>query len=323
MEQNRFWRRAGMRAGLAFGAAMGGGLVADGHKMDPMMSALVRFVRRMPPPHNDIGRLRTQYAAAVGLTGLRADPAVTMAPLAIPGVPGAREYVSAAAPRGTLLFFHGGGFIMGGTAERDGLCRLLAAGAGMRVVSAAYRLAPEHPYPAAHEDAAAALEWVRSREAGLLLIGGDSAGANLATGLAHGAGIAGQVLIYPVVDMVQSAGRYPSLDAFADGFLLTAEGMEACARALIPPGVDRGDARLSPIRADLSQAAPALIVVAGFDPLRDQGTAYAGALRAAGRRVEVLEEPALVHGFADFAGVVPAARRAVDRVVAAVRAMVA
>jgi acetyl esterase len=310
-----------MRAGLAFGAATGGRIAAEGLSMDPMMSALVRFVRQRPPDAADIGKLRVSYAALLALAGLRADPTVKMTELTIPGLPPARGYAPSGRHRGTLLYFHGGGFIMGSPVLRDGICRRLAAGAGLRVISAGYRLAPEHPFPAAHDDAAAALGWVRRQGDGPLLVGGDSAGANLAAGLARDGEVVGQVLIYPVVDMVQSAGRYPSIDLFADGYLLTAAGMEACARALIPPGVDRDEARLSPIRADLSRAAPALIVVAGFDPLRDQGVAYAEALRAAGRPAELLEEPELVHGFADFAGVVPEARRAVDRMVRMVRAM--
>jgi len=292
--------------------------------MDPSMSALVRFVRRMPPKQQAIGRTRVEYAALLALTGLRADASVKVSALAIPGLPPAREYVRRAGgtASGTLLFFHGGGFIMGGVAERDGLCRRIAAGTGLRVVSAAYRLAPEHPFPAAHDDAAAALAWVRDHRAGgPLLVGGDSAGANLAASLAREGGVHGQVLIYPVVDMVQSPGLYPSIDTFADGYLLTAAAMRACGEALMLPGTDAENARLSPIRADVSRAAPALITVAGFDPLRDQGTAYTAALRAAGVRTTLLEEDALVHGYSDFAGMVPAARRAVDRVVARIRAM--
>lgn len=322
MAQNWYWRRAGMRAGLAFGAATGGRLAADGRAMDPMMSALVRFVRRRPLDAGDFKTLRKNYAALLATAGMRLNPTVATTALSIPGLPPARAYAGEGEPRGTLLYFHGGGFIMGSPALRDGICRRLAAGAGLRVVSVGYRLAPEHPFPAAHDDAAAALAWMRQQGGGPLLVGGDSAGANLAAGLAADGGVHGQVLIYPVVDMVESAGRYPSLDTFADGYLLTAAGMAACAHALIPPGVDRDQARLSPIRADLSRAAPALIVVAGFDPLRDQGVAYAEALRAAGRPVELLEEAALVHGFADFAGVVPEARRAVDRMVQKVRAMI-
>lgn len=324
-----------MRAGLAFGAATGGGLRADNKRMDPAMSALVRFVRRMPPKPQAIGRTRAEYAALLALMGLRGDPGATAGPLDIPGLPPGREYgPTRTAARGTLLYFHGGGFIMGEPRLRDGLCRRIAAQAGLRVFSAGYRLAPEHPFPAAHDDARTALDWVRRQgAAGPLLVGGDSAGANLAAGLAREAGageggVDGQVLVYPVVDMVEadaahSAGHYPSLELFADGYLLTAAAMRACGEALMPPGTDPADPRLSPIRADLSRAAPALVTVAGFDPLRDQGLAYAAALRAAGVRVELLQEDGLVHGYADFAGMVPAARRAVDRLAAAVGGMLA
>ena len=323
-----------MRAGLALGAAMGGRLSGPAEAgqhgtppfMDPMMAALVRFVRRLPDRHEDIPRLRKEYEVALRLTGLRLPAGIKTKPLAIPGLPAAREYRPKARARATLLFFHGGGFIMGSPGTRDGLCGRLAA-TGLRVISAGYRLAPEHPFPAAHDDAAAALAWAhaaRKREAwpGPLMVGGDSAGANLAASLALDGGVAAQVLIYPVIDMVQEPHQYPSITAFGEGFLLTAEGMEACAKALVPPGQDRAEPRLSPIRADLSRAAPALIVTAGFDPLRDQGRAIAAALLAAGRHAELLEEPSLVHGFADFAGVVPAARRAVDRIAVAVGALV-
>ena len=325
-----------MRAGLAFGAAVGGSIRADNKRMDPAMSALVRFVRRRAPRAQPIEQTRADYAALLSLAGLRGDPEAIAGPLVVPGLPPGREYKARGrAPVGTLLFFHGGGFIMGTPALRDGLCRRIAARTGLRIVSPGYRLAPEHPFPAAHDDARRALDWVRGRGwAGPLLVGGDSAGANLAAGLArdagaqNGGGVDGQVLIYPAVDMVEadaahSEGHYPSLHLFAEGYLLTAEAMRACAAALIPPGADPGDPRLSPIRADVSRAAPALVTVAGFDPLRDQGTAYAAALRRAGVRAEVIEEDALVHGYADFAGLVPEARRAVDRIAAGVGGLLA
>jgi acetyl esterase len=129
-----------------------------------------------------------------------------------------------------------------------------------------------------------------------------------------------QVLIYPVVDMLHQDGLYPSIVQFWDGFLLTAEGMRSCAAMLLPPEQDPADPRLSPIRADLSRAPPALVVTAWFDPLRDQGRAYVKALQRAGVSAHLLEEHRLVHGFADFAGVVPEARRAVDRIADAIRA---
>ena len=209
---------------------------------------------------------------------------------------------------------------MGSPATHDALCRRLARLGGVRVINASYRLAPEHPFPAAHDDAAAAWDWVRANRPGPHLAGGDSAGGNLAAGLP---GAALTVLLYPVVDMVEDEGSYPSIGLFGEGFLLTRQGMEECARLLIPAGADRTDARLSPVRGDLGGVAPTVVSVAGFDPLRDQGRAWAGAVRAAGQRAELLEEPGLIHGFADFAGVVPAARRAVDRVAGALRAGVA
>ncbi len=318
-----------MRAGLAFGAAMGGSLHADNRRMDPAMSALVRFVRRQPPKPQPMERTRAEYAALLALTGLRGDPGAAAAPLDIPGLPPGREYgPKGRPPVGTLLYLFGGGFIMGGPVLRDGVCRRIAARTGLRVVAAGYRLAPEHPFPAAHDDARTALDWVRTQGwAGPLLVGGDSAGANLAASLARDGGVDGQVLIYPVVDMEETdpehgAGDYPSLSTFAEGYLLTADAMRAIAVALFPPGTDRRDPRLSPIRADVSCAAPALVTVAGFDPLRDQGTAYASALRAAGVPVRLIEEDALVHGYADFAGMVPEARRAVDRLIAGIGEMV-
>lgn len=331
-----FWRRAGMRAGLAFGAATGSSLLADNKRMDPVMSALVRFVRRQPPKPQPIERTRVEYAQLLTLAGLRGDPGATAAPLAIPGLPPGREYKpqkreigreAGRAPVGTLLYFFGGGFIMGEPRLRDGVCRRIAARTGLRVLAPGYRLAPEHPFPAGHDDARTALDWVRAQGwAGPLLVGGDSAGANLAASLAREGGVDGQVLIYPVVDMEetdpeQGAGDYPSLATFAEGYLLTADAMRAIAASMFPPGTDRTDPRLSPIRADLSRAAPALVTVAGFDPLRDQGTAYAAALRRAGVRVTLIEEDALVHGYADFAGMVPEARRAVDRLIAGIGEM--
>ncbi len=323
----QFWQRAGIRAGLAFGAATGRPIEAAGGRMDPAMSALIRFVRRLPqgkggaaPGVGGLRAFRAQYEASPALMGLRPDPEVVPQP--IPELPGALEYVHGS-PRGTLLFLHGGGFIMGSPATRDGLCRRLARLGGVRVVNAPYRLAPEHPFPAAHDDAAAAWAWVRANRPGPHLAGGDSAGANLAAGLPDAAMT---LLLYPVVDMVHADGpdpAYPSIGLFAEGFLLTAEGMEECARLLVPAGVDRGDPRLSPIRGGLAEAAPSLVMTAGFDPLRDQGRAWVAALQRAGRPAWLLEEAGLVHGFTDFAGVVPAARRAVDRLAEELRSRAA
>ena len=309
-----------LRAALAVGAALGGPIVADGRAMDPFMAALVRFARRMQrSAQGGLADLRRRYEQGPAVTGLRREASVRVAAIEAGGRP-ARWYEPAGPAAASMLFFHGGGFILGSLDTHDPLCRRVAARAGIRVVSVDYRLAPEHPFPAAHEDAAAAWRWAQQDLGGTLIVGGDSAGANLAAAVALDGGPRLQVLLYPVVDMLHQDGRYPSIDTFAEGFLLTADGLRECARLLIPPGQDAGDLRLSPIRGELGQASPALIVTAGFDPLRDQGSAYATALREAGRRATVVEEAALVHGFADFAGVVPEAERAVNRMADAIRA---
>ena len=305
-----------MRVGLAAGALAGSIRAGDGSVMDPTMSALVRFVARMPPPDGDLLAMRARYGQAVRLTALRPVRSVRCRDVWADGRP-ARLYEPPKDAGGSLLFFHGGGFIMGGLDTHDGLCRWVSARVGVRVLSVDYRLAPEHPFPAAHEDAQAALGFARARLPGPLAVGGDSAGANLAASLAGQAGVALHWLLYPVVDMAERESA--SLRAFGQGYLLTAEGMEACARLFVPEGVNRADPRLSPLRGGLG-GAPAVLVVAGFDPLRDQGLAYGRALRQAGGSVQVLQEKGLIHGFADFAGLVPEARRAVDRAVAALRA---
>ncbi|GAC1347848.1 MAG: alpha/beta hydrolase [Acetobacteraceae bacterium] len=319
MQSKVFFQRAGLRGGLALGAAFGSPITAGGQAMDPVMSALVRFARASGRPTEGLAALRRRYAGAAALTGLLADPSVSVVSVQAGPCP-ARRYRPAGRVHASMLFFHGGGFILGGVDTHDALCRLLAARAGLHVVSVEYRLAPEHPFPAAHEDAAGAWDWAQATLPGPLMVGGDSAGANLAAGLALGGGARLQALLYPVVDMLNERGRYPSLDRFGAGFLLTADAMQECMRLLLPHGQDAGAPLLSPVRAELSRAAPALIMTAGFDPLHDQGVAYAEALRAAGVPGRLLDEPRLVHGFADFAGVVPAARRGLERFADAIRA---
>ena len=284
--------------------------------MDPVMAALVRSVRRMPPSRPNLPALRLQYDAGLRLMAMPSDPRPRVTEITGHGLSG-RLYEPPGTGHPGLLYFHGGGFMMGSLASRDAFCRLLAM-SGMRVLSVTYRLAPEHPFPAAHDDARTALLWAREVLGGRFAVGGDSAGANLAASLAHEPGVTLQVLLIPVVDMVDEPGRYPSLQRFATGYLLTADALRECASLLMPPGTDPADPRLSPIRSPVEGAAPALICVAGFDPLYDQGVAYAAALRAAGVPVVLMEESGMIHGFPDFAGLVPSARRAVDRVVAAI-----
>ena len=313
--------RAWLRGALTVGAIVSKPITTDeGQDMDRTMSAFVRVANRMRQSGPaELGALRRRYASAPALTGLSPDQSVRVTSIEAGGRP-ARRYTPLAPTKASMLYFHGGGFILGSLDTHDSLCRRLAVKARLQITAVDYRLAPEHPFPAAYEDASAAWRWARDSAPGPWLIAGDSAGANLAAVQALDGAARLQVLLYPVVDMLHQDGLYPSVVKFAKGYLLTGEGMQECARMLIPPEFDRADPRLSPIRAELGRASPAIVVVAGFDPLRDQGVAYAAALTKAGATAHLVEEKALPHGFADFAGVVPAARQAVDRIAAAIRA---
>ena len=225
----------------------------------------------------------------------------------------ARLYVpEGAPPRGPLLvFFHGGGFWCGDLDSHDATCRFLAEQAGVRVLAVDYRLAPEHAFPAAHDDAAAAYAWTVEHAAelgadpGRIGVGGDSAGGNLAAGVAieaarHGWPCAVQLLVYPAT---QARRETRSAGLFERGFYLTREFM-ARADRFYAAGVPSDDPRLSPLHAELpSGLAPALVCTAGFDPLRDEGEAYADRLRAAGGEVELTRFDDQIHGFVNIVGV--------------------
>lgn len=210
---------------------------------------------------------------------------------------------------GCLVWIHGGGFVIGDLETADSTCRVLANSAQVVVVSVDYHLAPEHPFPAAIDDVVTALQWVVADARGLgvdptrLAVGGDSAGGNLtavACQLARDAGgppIAFQLLVYPAVDLV---GDYESRHTNGEGYFLTTETMEWFGRQYLS-GRDPATPRVSPILAsDFSGLPPALVLTAGFDPLRDEGVAYADALEAAGVPVERVHFEDEIHGFFDF-----------------------
>jgi acetyl esterase len=242
----------------------------------------------------------------------------------------ARLYVPEGAPPvGPLLvFFHGGGFWCGDLDSHDGVCRFLAQQAGVRVLSVAYRLAPEHPFPAAHDDAAAAYAWTLEHAAELgadperLGVGGDSAGGNLAAGVAieaarHGWSCRVQLLVYPAT---QARRATRSAELFAEGFYLTRDFM-ARADRFYATGVPSDDPRLSPLSAELPAGlAPALVYTAGFDPLRDEGEAYAGLLEAAGVEVDLTCCDDQIHGFLNIVGVGRTSRAANLRIARALGA---
>ena len=221
------------------------------------------------------------------------------------------------------LYFHGGGWTVDDLDTHDHLCRRLASRAHAVVVSVAYRRGPEHPYPAAVEDAYAATMWVAAigQERGVdparLAVAGDSAGGNLATVVTllcrdrRGPAVRFQALAYPVTDHWQ-AGR-ASYDQYAEGYTLSRDFMTWTFRQYLPDGFDRADPYLFPLRAaDLSGLPATLIITAEFDPLRDEGRAYAERLRAAGVAVEHLHLDDQMHGFLLQETTVDRAREAVD-----------
>ena len=247
------------------------------------------------------------------------------------GTLGARLYVPVEpAPAALLVYYHGGGWVIGDLETHDRPCRFLAHHAGVQVLAIDYRLAPEHPFPAAPEDAFAAYEWTSANaarfgaEQGRIGVGGDSAGANLAAVtclLARDEGApppAMQLLIYPVTDCTQ---ELPSRRTFSEGFLLTRRDMDWFEDRYLPSGADRGDPRVSILQAsDLGNLPPAYLATAGFDPLRDEGEAFALKLREAGVRVALRRHPGLVHTYANLTSICPSARHAMLEAAAALRA---
>lgn len=229
------------------------------------------------------------------------------------------------------LYFHGGGFVLGDLEAYDAVCRQLCADSGVMVVSAAYRLAPEHPYPAAVEDCFAALGWVAEAIRGFggdparLAVAGDSAGAALAatTALmardAGGPAIAFQLLVYPPAAGGHD-GAYPSRERHAAGPTLTRRTMDYFSRHYFGPTAKAPDWRGAPLLApSLADLPPTLLVLAAHDALRDEAMAYGEALGAAGNAVTVVEYHGLAHGFISMAGAVPAARLALAQMAQALK----
>lgn len=222
-----------------------------------------------------------------------------------------------------LVFLHGGGFVLCDLDSHDEACRFLCSQVGIQILAVDYRLAPEFPFPAALEDAETAFSWAVRHAESLgadpkrVMIGGDSAGGNLAAALAHQCRETGgevpflQFLIYPAVDRTT---EYESLTRFGSGFLLTRADIDWFTQQYAQ-GVDPSDPRCYPLFAkDLSGLAPALVVTAGFDPLRDEGEAYARHLQSAGTRCELIRSPRMLHGFINLIGVSPACRSALGQV---------
>lgn len=318
--------------GLARGLSFAPPLVIDGQTLDPHVQG-IRALRAPLARHGlcrptvAIGRQRYVREAVA----LRVSPTAvgTVRDLAIPGAAGtldARLYSPPEPSSDLLVYFHGGGFVLGDLDTHDEPCRLLCRDARTQVLSVAYRLAPEHPFPAPVDDAVAALRWASEQAASLgatrVSVGGDSAGGCLATVAARALATsphapAAQLLIYP---LVESHARTRSHELFGRARLFLTDA--DCADFVTHYAADAADPRASPLRStEFADQAPALVVTAGFDILRDEGMAYARALRAAGTSTSELTFSSLVHGFLHMTPVVPAAAQAAHAIASAWRSL--
>lgn len=285
--------------------------------LHPQARALLDFIeaRGIPPTHTlPPAEARAFYRDRRAATQPEAPQVAEVRALAAEGPNGAvpvRLYrplgSSAGAALPVLVYFHGGGWVIGDLDTHDVLCRSLSNGSGCAVASVDYRMGPEHRFPAAVNDVLAATRWVHRQaaslglDAGRLAVGGDSAGGNLAAVAAIAARDAGdlpiafQLLIYPATD--QRRG-HPSHEANGQGYLLTRDTMAYFHDHYIDDLRHDLDWRASPLlHADLSRLAPALVLTAGYDPLRDEGMAYAEALTAAGNRAAYVCFERQIHGF--------------------------
>jgi acetyl esterase len=284
--------------------------------VDPQIAALLERVNAAPPLSSGTPEEGREAFRTLNLLAARFAPEVEVGSVedVTDGPVPMRTYRPAGDPLATLVFIHGGGFVIGDLDSYDYQCRVLCSRVGVTVVSIDYRLAPEHPFPAGAEDALAAFDWVVANESGPFVVGGDSAGGNLSavTAQARRGEIAAQLLLYPSTDMVTER---PSVEENAEGLFLTRDDMEWFHGHYL--GGDealRSDPRASPALGDLSGLPTALIYTAEYDPLRDDGNAYAEALSAAGVKVIHRCFEGLVHGFFALGPLSQAAAGAVERV---------
>lgn len=295
--------------------------------LDPVFAGLVASI----PPLVD--KRDTPRRARRRLEELASSPIVAMLAPAVDSITdvkltGADRPIPAriyrpggAGPRPTVLYLHGGGFVLGSVATHDVFCRELCLKTGAVVVSVDYRLAPEHPFPAAPDDCVAAGRWVAAHidelggDAGRIAVAGDSAGGCLTAVVSQdlaesGVDLAGQLLIYPLTDVTAD---YPSRERNGSGYYLDQQALEFFAKHYITDFAQLADPRVSPMRhPKLSALPPTVVVTAEFDPLCDQGAAFAEAVADAGVDVTYRCFPGLIHGFIHFGPLVSSAQAAVD-----------
>ena len=302
--------------------------------LDPQVESLLDLLNDYDISlSGDVAESRQQLDTMMDLAGDDPVEVGTVSDISIPAedhdLP-ARAYVpDGEGPFPTVAFFHGGGFVLGSLDGYDNLCRLLARRSECLVVSIDYRLAPEHPWPAALEDAYAATDWLASNaeqfsgDGGRLAVAGDSAGGNLAATvslLARERGmpdIDRQILLYPATAYLEPMD---SRAENASGYFLTAEDLLWFVNQYIEIELDAHNPLAFPLSArDLSDLPPAFVMTCGFDPLRDEGIAYADRLREAGVDVEHTNYESMIHGFLNMEGIVDRTHDGIDEIAAYLR----
>jgi acetyl esterase len=299
--------------------------------LDPQARALIDLMqeRQVPPVYTlSPTEARRLYLERRGFTQPDAPAVAEIRDLRGDDGVALRLYRPAPGRLPLLVYFHGGGWTIGDIETHDVLCRQLANGSGCAVLSVDYRMGPESRFPSAVDDCIAATRFARREaealgiDAGRIAVGGDSAGGNLAAVVAialrdAGEALAFQLLIYPATDMRAVA---PSHRSNGQGYLLTAESIAYYRGNYIEDEAQWSDWRASPLlAADLSRLPPALVLTAGYDPLRDEGRQYADALSAAGNRVQYVCFERQIHGFITMARLIAEADSAVDLCAAVLR----
>lgn len=301
--------------------------------LDPQIVEVMAAAATMGlPPNHQVSPAEARVNSKARLRAVGPEVAAVQ-DCAIPGPDGmvpARIYTPAGSgPFPGLAWFHGGGWVVGDLDTADAAARNMCAGADCVVVSVDYRLAPETKFPGPAEDCYAATQWLAANAAALnvdpdrIAVGGDSAGGNLAAAVAlmardrGGSPLAFQLLVYPVARRDFASGSYREN---ADGYQLTRDTMIWYWNHYLAAEADAANPYAAPLQAaDLSGLPPALVLTAEYDPLRDEGEAYAAALRAAGVPTECVRYDGLIHGFFGMFAAVDQARQAVERSAAALR----
>jgi acetyl esterase len=321
---------------LARRALAGRPVEVDGQRLDLDIQVLLRLSAlegmSLSAPTPEQARSKLEHGSIIA--GGPPDGRTTVRDLRIPGPAGdlgARLYTPKGVPAGSglLVYYHGGGWVIGSIASHDSTCRFLAAEGGVRVLSVDYRLAPEHRFPAAVDDSVAAFRYAVAHaedlgaDPALVAVSGDSAGGNLAAVVCHVTAAerterpAFALLFYPGVD---ASTRRRSREVFGNGYFLTDADMDWFRDHYAPEPAQLTDPRLSVLLSDhLADFPPTYLTVGGFDPLHDEVTAFGAALADAGVAVVTRVHPDLIHGFNGFLGVIPRAREATAEAVGALR----